>query len=408
MDLNTGYNDDGSSFNAIDPLMLNPECLNNFSIFERFPKTDNKYRFRCLIVDINAVPVEKIAQLLKSWKVVYIHKKHLKYYDKYIKDNIECILKKDSIDIKKKTAAFTKVSMDIIKDVFKADIAKGFLNHEVIKRLEKHMYQVIDFITDINSLHGFADLIGHDYDTHTHSIKVSWLMAIFINANRDLFPEQSNQDFKKFLVQASVAGMLHDIGKTKIPKNILNKKSRLNNLEYVCIQSHTAYSLSLLFVTGLSKIAMEAILYHHENKDGSGYPTGIKDDQIPLIAQIAHMADVFEALTAKRAYKDPKTPFEALTIMAGKNPHTDALSQFEKEASENKKLPIQTIVRNEPDNKIRRLREKEMMEQEAKKRVEMRLTLRDKGMAHCFDKDLMKRFIITINKTKNFELAKLL
>ncbi|MFO8087318.1 MAG: HD domain-containing protein [Bacteroidales bacterium] len=408
MNLKIEYYDDGSSFQAIDPLMLNPEYLNNFSIFERFPQKGNKFRFRCLIVDMESMPVEKLASILRSWETIYLHKEHMKYYNEHIKDNLEYILKHDGIDIKKKTSIFTEVTTDVIKEVFERHLDGEVLTPSSLKRVEKHISRVIEFITDTNSLNGLADLIGHDYDTHTHSIKVSWFMATFINSNRDLFPNQSDADFKDLLIKASVAGLLHDIGKTKIPKNILNKNGKLNNLEYISIQSHTAYSVSLLFQTGLPKYALEAILYHHENEDGSGYPSSLKSEKIPLLAKIAHIADVFEALTAKRSYKEPKTTFEALRIMAGKNPHVEMLSRFEKEARENKKVPVETIVRNEPNIKIQRLREKEMAEEEAQKRVEARLKLRDQGMAHCFDKDLMKRFIITINKAKSFNLSGLL
>jgi hypothetical protein len=175
---------------------------------------------------------------------------------------------------------------------------------------------------------------------------VGWLMAIFINANKELFEVQSSSELKNLLVQAVVAGLLHDIGKIKIPRNILNKKGKLNNLEYIVIQSHTAYSASLLFDTGLSKYSMQAILYHHENEDGSGYPSGLKMDRIPLIAKICHIADVFDALTSKRHYKDSKTPFEALKIMTGENPYLDTLLKFEKEARENRKTPVSAIVRD--------------------------------------------------------------
>ena len=92
-------------------------------------------------------------------------------------------------------------------------------------------------------------------------------MATFISANRELFGVNNDPEMKHLLVQAAVAGLLHDIGKVKIPKNILNKKGKLDNLEYIVIQSHTAYSLSLLFDSGISKKAMKAILYHHENED---------------------------------------------------------------------------------------------------------------------------------------------
>ncbi len=126
----------------------------------------------------------------------------------------------------------------------------------------------MNIIRNTNSLDGLAQLIGHDYETHLHSIKVGWLIAVFINANRDLFPEQTDAHFQTLLIQAAVAGLLHDLGKIKIPENILNKRGKLNNIEYIIVQSHTAYSLSLLFETGLPKFAMQAILYHHENEDG--------------------------------------------------------------------------------------------------------------------------------------------
>lgn len=233
-------------------------------------------------------------------------------------------------------------------------------------------------------------------------------MATFINANKDLFTPKKDHGFKNLLIQATVAGLLHDIGKIKIPSNILNKNGKLDNLEYIIIQSHTAYSVCLLFDTGISRYASQAILYHHENEDGSGYPTGLASDQIPMIAKICHIADVFDALTSKRSYKESKSPYEALKIMAGNNPYLDTLKKFEKEVSDNVKIPATALVRDDYDIKLRRLREKEMMEEEAKKRVEARTKLRDQGMVHCFDKELLKRFIQTINRSESFELSALL
>ncbi len=408
MDLKIEYFDDGTYFQAIDPLMINPEYLTNFSLFERFPSRNKQYRFRSLLTDMDSMSVEKLSSLLESWETVYVHKKHLRYYTDHIKDNLDYILKHETIDIKKKTQAFASVFINVIKDVFDSNFHGTIVSPDSINELEQLISQIIEFIQDINSLNGLADLIGHDYDTHAHSLKVAWLLAAFINCNRDLFPKQSNSDFKRFVLKATVAGIMHDIGKIKIPKNILNKKGKLDNIEYITVQSHTAYSLSLLYESGLPKFVMQTILYHHENEDGSGYPCGLKNEQIPILAKIIHIADVFEALTAKRPYKEAKTPFEALKIMSGTNPHAEVLGQFEKEVRENKKVHIQTIVRNEPDIKLRRLREKEMMEEEAKKKVEARLKLRDQGMAHCFDRELMKKFIIMINHSENFDLSSLL
>lgn len=174
------------------------------------------------------------------------------------------------------------------------------------------------------------------------------------------------------------------------------------------MQSHPAFGVALLFEKKLPKEMLQAILYHHENEDGSGYPCGLAGGAIPLAAKICHIADVFDALTSARPCKKRKTPLEALKIMAGKNPYLDTLKVFEAEAIENARPPVTAIVRDEYDPKLRRLREQQMIEEEAAKRVDARVKLRDQGMSHCFDKDLLKRFIATLSKSDSFDLTGLL
>jgi HD-GYP domain-containing protein (c-di-GMP phosphodiesterase class II) len=406
--LQTEYINDGTLFFKIEPLSINPECLADFYVYEKMPHDDKRFRFRCLLVDFSSLSKEKLIKVLQSWDDVYIHKLQKKIYKEYLKNNLDYILSHDDIDISKKTETLIRLSTDVIKDAFETNFTITEDCRNAFENVQKLISKAFEFITDINSLAGISNLIGHDYDTHTHSIKVGWLMATFINANKELFELKSGPELKKLMIQATAAGLLHDIGKVKIPQNILNKKGKLDNLEYLIIQSHTAYSASILFNTGLSKQSMQAILFHHENEDGSGYPNGLVNDQIPLIAKICHITDVFDALTSKRHYKASKTPFEALKIMVGDNPYLDKLQKFEQEAKENKKTPVSAVVRDDYDMKLQRLREREMIEEEARKRVEARLKLRDKGMIHCFDKDLLKRFIYTINQSESFHLTGLL
>jgi HD-GYP domain-containing protein (c-di-GMP phosphodiesterase class II) len=408
LELQIEYFNDGTAFHEIDPLSINPDHLTDFFIYEKLPYKNHLYKFRCLLVNSSSIPKEKLVEMLRSWENIYIHEQQAKNYRQYLKANLSYILKHKDIDIVKKTDTLVSLSTEVLKESFLSNFAVTKACKKVLENTHRLVSQAIEFISDINSLNGIANLIGHDYETHIHSIKVGWLMAAFINSNQDLFRFEKEGDLKLLLVQAAVAGMLHDIGKIKIPPNILNKKGKLDNLEYIIIQSHTAYSSSLLFDTGISKNTMQAILYHHENEDGSGYPTGLAKKQIPLVAKICHIADVFDALTSKRHYKEPKTPFEALKIMTGDNPYLDALKKFEREVKENITTPVTAIVRDDYDIKLRRLREREMVEEESKKRIEARLKLRDQGMVHCFDKDLLKRFVYTINKSESFELSGLL
>jgi len=408
MELRTEYFDDGSSFFAIDPLSINPEYLTNFSLFERYNQKNGQYRFRCLLVDSSSIPRKRLIEVLHSWDTVYIHKNQNRNYKEYVKNNLEFILNHDDITVKKKTQTLVNQSTEVIKESFAINFSSRQDSAKMVQNIENLVSKAIDFISGLDSLKGIVDLIGHDYQTHTHSIKVGWLIAIFINFNQELFALETKKQFRNLLIQSVVAGFLHDVGKIKIPKNVINKTGKLNNLEYVIIQSHTAYSTSLLFESGLPRSTMQTILYHHENEDGSGYPCGMSKDQIPLMAKICHIVDVFDALTSKRAYKEAKTPFEALKIMAGDNPFIDTLKQFEIEAMENKRVPVTAIVRDDYEAKLKRLREKEMLEKEAEKRVEARIKLRDKGMSHCFDKKLLKRFVLTINKSASFKLSGLL
>lgn len=115
-----------------------------------------------------------------------------------------------------------------------------------------------------------------------------------------------------------VASLLHDVGKVTIPDHILLKPTTLNSAERSIIQEHSEAgarilnrSNALAFDTTYLELAAEIALYHHERFDGTGYPKGIKGDMIPLSARIVAVADVFDALTHDRPYKQAWTEREA-------------------------------------------------------------------------------------------------
>jgi len=402
--------DDETNFIEIVPAFLTPSSLTRFHLYEKLQFSGKKgiFRFRCLLNDMGSIPETTLVRILSSWESLFIHKKEMGDYENYLKDNLHFILANKSVDIKKRAQLFTDICSDVIEVVLKENFGFTRFTQGSLANLQLLVSRAIDFISDIDSLKGFANLIGHDYQTHTHSIKVGWLMAIFVNANRDLFPDSEESDIKKLLMDVTVMGFLHDIGKANIPNYIINKNGRLDNIEYVAIQAHTAYSVSLLFGSNLPKHMMEGILYHHENEDGSGYPCGLKGDNIPLFPKICHLADVFDALTSERPYKAPKTPYEALAMMSGKNPDLDILQRMEKEVWDNRDAPVIVVVKNEKDPDINLLKSEARMNKEAEKRVEVRMKLRDKGMAHCFDLKLLKRFILTLNQSESFDLSILL
>jgi HD-GYP domain-containing protein (c-di-GMP phosphodiesterase class II) len=114
-----------------------------------------------------------------------------------------------------------------------------------------------------------------------------------------------------------LAGLLHDIGKTQIPMSILQKMGKLSQDEMHLAQLHATYSYSLLSsVEGLSSDVIFGILQHHERLDGSGYPGNFSSTKIHRYARIIAIADIYDAMTSDRVYKDKVTPFLAADELA--------------------------------------------------------------------------------------------
>lgn len=116
------------------------------------------------------------------------------------------------------------------------------------------------------------------------------------------------------MIHLGYAAELHDIGKVHLSEYVINKPAALSVAEYDMVKQHTRYGADLLH--GLvPPPVLEGILYHHEQWNGNGYPEGLIGEQIPMLARIIAIADVFEALTAKRSYRPAYSIDQALRIM---------------------------------------------------------------------------------------------
>lgn len=110
----------------------------------------------------------------------------------------------------------------------------------------------------------------------------------------------------------TLAGLLHDIGKTKIPEEILNKQSKLTDEEFQLLCSHAQLSYDILKSLPLNSHVKKAAFMHHERCDGSGYPGHLTTDDIDDYALVIAIADVYDAMTAARAYRAPLCPFQVI------------------------------------------------------------------------------------------------
>ncbi len=178
-----------------------------------------------------------------------------------------------------------------------------------VKQLRKvvstHILPIVDSYAAVNYLN--VDRPREEYMFH-HSVNVSLLSSIIgkwlgYNAHD--------------IAELALAGLLHDIGKTQVPEGILYKAGRLAAQEMHIVQLHSAYSYKLLRqAENLPFEVMLGILQHHERLDGSGYPGHFPEAKIHQYARIIAVADIYDAMTSDRAYRDKATPFAAAEELA--------------------------------------------------------------------------------------------
>lgn len=147
-------------------------------------------------------------------------------------------------------------------------------------------------------------------EAYEHSISVAFLVEDMLDLKRQCganFSEEKKLEIIK-------GAILHDIGKAFLPLNLSQIPRVLTDTEYIVVQTHAVLSYEIT-KTVFSKIVQDICLYHHERANGSGYSKQITLDKIPEYVLIVQVADIYDALTRKRAYKQPYSQDEALRIM---------------------------------------------------------------------------------------------
>lgn len=244
----------------------------------------------------------RLDDLLKhSVKEIYILTEQRDIYLKSLKD------------IVKDPDAGNEVRGRFIKETAFNHIEDLFNNKDVsviAKESTGLVEDMVEFIsTDLSAATSLMKLSSHDYYTYNHSVNVS---VYSIAICKTVLGEDKN-----LLVTAGLGGLLHDLGKRKVDSKLINKPGKLDAEEWVEMKRHPGYGYELLQdVPSISEDIKRIVHEHHEHLDGTGYPQGLTDTQILKLSKVASVADVFDALTTKRSYKEACTAKEALEIMA--------------------------------------------------------------------------------------------
>lgn len=185
--------------------------------------------------------------------------------------------------------------------------AKAF-DHSNVDKLQKVFKDLIyELRVNKNVMSLLTSVFVHDNYIFSHSVNVTiytLAMAIKLGYN------------EKQLNEIALGGVFHDIGKTKIPVSLLNKKGKLSDEEFAIIKNHSEYGFEILRKqSNISLLSAHCAYQHHEKLNGMGYPRGLKGDEIHPYAKIMAVADVFDALTSTRSYRNAMLPHEAIEVL---------------------------------------------------------------------------------------------
>lgn len=251
-----------------------------------------------------------------------------KYHQLYVlesqrDDYLRSLINLADVSDTKKTEIIKDSAIIYLNKVF--DKEKEFTTEvlgEAIEGCRESVESMVDVIQDYE-ITQVRDLIGnlsfHDFYTYDHSINVSMYNIAIM---KTLDPKASRED----LVMAGLGGLLHDLGKIKIPTTIINNPGQLSEEDFAVIKKHPGYGDELLGQTlehehcscaGVDfNVIRRVILEHHENWNGTGYPSKIKGLDIHLLARITAISDFFDAITTKRSYHEVLSIEDALALMA--------------------------------------------------------------------------------------------
>lgn len=172
----------------------------------------------------------------------------------------------------------------------------------------QYVENMADFIrSSPDALQDLADMLVMDYTLYTHSVNVCLLATSFA-----VFLGHTGKQVRDL----GLSALYHDIGKRGIPEGILKKPGPLSDEEWLVMRDHPREGFELLKPhANFPHEGLRAVFLHHENLDGSGYPFGLKADQLQLSERIIRLVDVYDAITSVRVYKNAQHAFEGIQIM---------------------------------------------------------------------------------------------
>jgi putative nucleotidyltransferase with HDIG domain len=294
-------------FHQIDAALIMPRTKINFGLYVM-----DRFKFSPLIEATDESPAAVDEIILDQAADVFIKKNDLSGYHEYI-------------SALQQSAETTKSDRPEIKPLILKELTKIALHEffddpsrdDKIIEINTLVNKIMELIKENRDLlYPLLSLKGYDYYSYTHSLNVA-ILSIGLGIAIDL----KQDDMEKL----GLGALLHDVGKSAIPREILNNQGNLSDAEFSIFRNHVLEGEKIMRKhKSFPEESLNTVLQHHEKLSGKGYPYGLSGKKILLFGRISAISDYYEVLTTQRLYKVAYKPFQALLKMAGEKEDYDA------------------------------------------------------------------------------------
>lgn len=292
----------GKEYVAIEMERIRPDTLVGCNLYLRLRDDGNAVLYKRRDMPVTFQEMERL--ISNNVRSLFVDAEDEHILREYVESNLSYYLQDENMSPEEKSSLFYECATYRVREILKdPESSENFKRSKVI------VENAVNYIlSEKKALHSLMQLMSYDYYTYTHSVNV----CTFSVALARFAGEKS----KTVLNNVGLGALLHDVGKSKIPGEILNKRGALTDEEMALIKKHPLFGLEIVGrILPYPGIVGLITVQHHEKCDGSGYPFGKNEGTIHPYGKMACVVDIFDALTTRRPYKEALKTFPALKLM---------------------------------------------------------------------------------------------
>jgi HD-GYP domain-containing protein (c-di-GMP phosphodiesterase class II) len=288
-------------FFAVSPLMIFPETRGDFKIFLK--SGDREVLYTQEMELFTEQHRKRLAE--NGIEEVYVLANQRSAYERYVERHISCILDNPDLPVEERAQVFMDAAHNVAQEVFEEHLPQSLrLRKHHFKRIQSLVSQSLLFVSTEQALSKLSGLMSHDFKLYTHSIHCFvYLICLLSSYKLD----------DSTLLAAGMGAILHDIGKTALPRELLTTHpSQLKGMDMEAYRTHPVRGAVMCSMVPLEHETLNCILMHHERMDAAGFPAKAQGDVIPLVVRALSVVNAYDNLTTSRAMSRSMTPFQAL------------------------------------------------------------------------------------------------